>query len=84
MTFTYKEIIKYTDSKKNEISEEQILGASIYKGIIKQVEELIFEEEFEGQNYNRYKSRDTTDTKYEVIIQKRLKQMKEDLQIKKI
>ena len=39
---------------------------------------MIYEEEFEGQNYNRYKSRDATDTKYEVIYQNRLKQLKED------
>ena len=36
------------------------------------------EEGFEGQNYNRYKSRDATDAKYDAIYQKRLKQMKED------
>ena len=35
-------------------------------------------EKFEGQNYNRYKSRDPSDSKYEVIYQKRLEQMNED------
>ena len=76
--YTYKRIIEYTDLNKKNISQEQIIGASIYRDLIKQVEELICKEEFEGQNYNRYKSRDATDTKYEVIYQKRLKQMKED------
>ena len=30
------------------------------------------------KNYNRYKSRDPSESKYEVIYQKRLKQIKED------
>ena len=76
--YTYKGIIEYTQSNKKDISQEQIIGASIYRDLIKQIEELIYEEDFEGQNYNRYKSRDTTDTKYEVIYQNRLKQVKED------
>ena len=76
--YTYKGIIEYTDSNKKDISQEQVIGASIYKELIKQVEELICEEGFEGQNYNRYKSRDDKDTKYEAIYQKRLKQIKED------
>ena len=76
--YTYKGIIAYTDSNKKDISQEQIIGASIYRALIKQVEEFICKEEFEGQNYNRYKSRDTSDTKYELIYQKRLKQIKED------
>ena len=76
--YTYKGVIRYTDSNKQDISQEQIIGASIYSDLIKKVEEIISEEDFEGQNYNRYKSRDTTDTKYEIIYQKRLKQMKED------
>ena len=76
--YTYKGIIEYTESNKKDISQEQIIGASIYRDLIKQIEELIYEEDFEGQNYNRYKSRDTTDTKYEVIYQNRLKQVKED------
>ena len=76
--YTYKGIIEYTDSNKKDISYDQIIGASIYRELIKQVEELICEEGFEGQNYNRYKSRDPADTKYESIYQKRLKQIKED------
>ena len=76
--YTYKGIIEYTDSNKKDISQEHIIGASIYRDLIEKVEELIVEEEFEGQNYNRYKSRDVKDTKYEVIYQKRLNQIKED------
>ena len=76
--YTYKGIIEYTESNKKDISNEQIIGASIYRDLIKQIEELIYEEDFEGQNYNRYKSRDTTDIKYEIIYQNRLKQIKED------
>ena len=76
--YTYKGIIEYTNSNKRDLSQEQIIGASIYKELINEVEEFISEEDFEGQNYNRYKSRDTTDIKYEVLYQKRLKQMKED------
>ena len=76
--YTYKGIIEYTKSNNKDISKEQIIGASIYKDLIKKIEELIYEEDYEGQNYNRYKSRDTTDTKYEIIYQKRLKKMKED------
>ena len=76
--YTYKGIIEYTNSNKRDLSQEQIIGASIYKELINEVEEFISEEDFEGQNYNRYKSLDTTDIKYEVLYQKRLKQMKED------
>ena len=76
--YTYKGIIEYVDSNKSEISQEQIIGASIYRDIIKQVEAFIILEKYEGQNYNRYKSRDPSDSKYEVIFQKRLKQIKED------
>ena len=76
--YTYKRIVEYTDLNKKDISQEQVLGASIYRYLIKKVEEFISEEDFEGQNYNRYKSRDTTDPKYEAIYQKRLKQLKED------
>ena len=39
---------------------------------------MIIEDKFERHNYDRYKSRDTKDTKYEAIYQKRLKQIKED------
>ena len=78
--YTYKGIIKYVDSNKSDISQEQIIGASIYKELIKQVEEFINLEKYEGQNYNRYKSRDPSDSKYEVIYQKRLEQIKEDFQ----
>ena len=76
--YTYKGIIEYADTNSNELSKEQIIGASIYRDLIKQVEEIIRLEKFEGQNYNRYKSRDPSDSKYEVLYQKRLEQMKED------
>ena len=68
--FTYKRIVKYVDSNNSDLSQEQIIGASIYRDLIEQVEELIKLEKFEGQNYNRYKSRDQSDYKYEVIYQK--------------
>ena len=76
--YTYKGIIEYVDSNKRDISKEQIIGASIYRDLIKQVEELISLEKYEGQNYNRYKSRDPSDSRYEVMYQKRLEQIKED------
>ena len=76
--YTYKGIIEYIDSSNSDISQEQIIGASIYRDLINQVEEFISLEKYEGQNYNRYKSRDPSDSKYEVIYQKRLEQMKED------
>ena len=76
--FTYKGIVEYVDSNTSDLSQEQVIGASIYRDLIEQVEEFINIEKFEGQNYNRYKSRDTSDSKYEVIYQKRLEQMKED------
>ena len=76
--FTYKGIVEYVDSNTSELSQEQVIGASIYRDLIEQVEEFINIEKFEGQNYNRYKSRDPSDSKYEVIYQKRLKQINED------
>ena len=76
--YTYKGIVEYVDSNRRDISQEQLIGASIYRDLIVQVEELISLENYEGQNYNRYKSRDPSDSKYEVIYQKRLEQMKED------
>ena len=76
--FTYKGIVEYVDSNTSNLSQEQIIGASIYRDLIEQVEEFINLEKFEGQNYNRYKSRDPSDSKYEVIYQKRLEQIKED------
>jgi len=76
--YTYKGIIQYVDSNKSDISQEQIIGASIYRDLINQVEEFISIEKYEGQNYNRFKSRDPSDSKYEVIYQKRLEQIKED------
>ena len=76
--YTYKGIVKYVDSNRKDISQEQIIGASIYRDLIEKVEEFINIEKFEGQNYNRYKSRDPSDSKYEVIYQKRLEQMNED------
>ena len=76
--FTYKGIVEYVDSNTSDLSQEQVIGASIYRDLIEQVEEFINIEKFEGQNYNRYKSRDPSDSKYEVIYQKRLEQIKED------
>ena len=76
--FTYKGIIQYADSHVRELTKEQIVGADIYRDLIKQVEELINEEDFEGQNYNVYKSRDPD---YETIYKKRLKQIREDFPI---
>ena len=76
--FTYKGIIQYADSHCNELTKEQIIGADIYRDLIKQVEVLIKEEDFEGQNYNVYKSRDPN---YETIYRKRLKQIREDFPI---
>ena len=76
--FTYKGIVEYVDSNTSDLPQEQVIGASIYRDLIEQVEEFINMEKFEGQNYNRYKSRDPSDSKYEVIYQKRLEQMNED------
>ena len=76
--YTYKGIVEYVDSNAIDLSQEHIIGASIYRELIEQVEKFISLENYEGQNYNRYKSRDPSDSKYEVIYQKRLEQMKED------
>ena len=76
--YTYKGIIQYADSHGNELTQEQIIGADIYRDLIKQVENLIEEEDYEGQNYNAYKSRDPN---YETIYKKRLKQIQEDFPI---
>ena len=76
--FTYKGIIQYADSHGRALTQEQIIGAGIYRDLMKQVEELINEEDFEGQNYNAYKSRDP---KYETIYKKRLTQIREDFPI---
>ena len=76
--YTYKGIIQYADSHGNELTQEQIIGADIYRDLIKQVENLIEEEDYEGQNYNAYKSRDPN---YETIYKKRLKQIREDFPI---
>ena len=56
--FTYRGIIQYADSHGSELTEEQIIGADIYRDLIKKVEELIKEEDYKGHNYNAYKSRD--------------------------
>ena len=40
--YTYKGIIEYTDSNKKDISQEQIIGASINRDLTGKVEELIF------------------------------------------
>ena len=76
--YTYKGIIQYADSNGSELTQEQILGADIYRDLIKQVEDLIQQEDYEGQNYNAYKSNDPN---YEPIYQKRLKQIQEDFPI---
>ena len=76
--FTYKGIIQYADSHGSELTKEQRVGADIYRDLIKQVEKLINEEDFEGQNYNAYKS---CDPDYETIYKKRLKQIREDFPI---
>ena len=65
--YTYKGIIQYADSHGSELTQEQIIGADIYRDLIKQVENLIEEEDYEGQNYNAYKSRDPN---YETIYKK--------------
>ena len=76
--YTYKGIIQYADSHENELTQEQIIGADIYRDLIKQIVDLIKEEDYEGQNYNAYKSRDPN---YETIYKKRLKQIREDFPI---
>ena len=76
--YTYKGIIQYADSHGSELTQEQILGADIYRELIKQVEDLIQQEDYEGQNYNAYKSNAPN---YEPIYQKRLKQIQEDFPI---
>ena len=76
--YTYRGIIKYADSHGSELTQEQIIGADIYRDLIKQVENLIEEEDYEGQNYNAYKSRDPN---YETIYKKRLLQIREDFPI---
>ena len=55
--YTYKGIIQYADSHGSELTQEQIIGADMYRDFIKQVEDLIKEEDYEGQNYNAFKSR---------------------------
>ncbi len=76
--YTYKGIIEYADSNGSVLTKEQIIGADIYKDLIKQIEDLIKEEDYEGQNYNVYKSRDPN---YETIFKKRVKQIQEDFPI---
>ena len=76
--YTYKGIIQYADSHGKELTQEQIIGADIYRDLVKQVEDLIKQEAYEGQNYNAYKSNDPN---YETIYQKRLKQIQEDFPI---
>ena len=76
--YTYKGIIQYADSHGSDLTYEQITGADIYRDLLKQVEELIKEEDYEGQSYNAYKSNDPN---YETIYQKRLKQIQEDFPI---
>ena len=65
----------------SDLNDEQLLGAEIYKEVIRKVEESIDSEDYEGENFNRFKSRDPSDTKYEKIYQKRFKQIQEDFPI---
>ena len=66
------------DMVSGEFNQTQIIGANIYRDLIQQVEDLIEEEDYEGQNYNAYKSRDPN---YETIYKKRLQQIREDFPI---
>mgnify|MGYP001431771379 CR=1 FL=1 len=36
--YTYKAIIQYTDSHRSELTQEQIMGADLYRNLIKQIE----------------------------------------------
>ena len=76
--YTYKGIIQYADSNESDLTQEQIIGADIYRDLIQQVENLIEEEDYEGQNYNAYKSRDPN---YENFYKKSLQQIREDFPI---
>ena len=76
--YTYKGIIQFADSRGSELTQEQSIGADIYRDLVKQVEEIIKEEDYEGQNYNAYKSRDPN---FETIYKKRFKQIREDFPI---
>ena len=79
---TYKGSVEYANFHgSSDLNDEQLLGAEIYKEVIRQVEESIDSEDYEGENFNRFKSRDPSDTKYEKIYQKRLKQIQEDFPI---
>ncbi len=75
--YTYISNIQYADSLGSELSQDQIIGADIYRDLTQQVEDLIEDENYEGQNYNAYKS---LDPNYETI-KKRLKQIREDFPI---
>ena len=44
--YTYKGIIQYADSHGSELTQEQIVGAEIYRDLIKQVKEFIKEEDY--------------------------------------
>ena len=72
--FTYRGILQYADSQGTELTQEQTIGAEIYRDLIKKVEELIKDEDYKSQNYNAYKSRDQI---YETIYKKRLQQIRE-------
>ena len=84
---TYKSSVEFaTFHGSTELDDEQLFGSEIYKEVIRQVEEWIESEEYEeyeGENFNRFKSRDPLDTKYEKIYQKRLKQIQEDFPVLK-
>ena len=79
---TYKGNVEFaTFHGSTDLNDEQLMGAEIYKEVIRQVEEFIDSEDYEGEYFNRFKSRDPSDTKYEKIYQKRLKQIQEDFPI---
>lgn len=72
---TYKGNVEFTTFHgSTDLNDEQLMGAEIYKEVIRQVEEFIEQEEYEGQNFNLMRSYD----KDEPIYQKRLKQIQED------
>ena len=60
--YTYKGIIQYADSHGNELTQEQIIGADIYRDLIQQVENLIEEEDMKGKT--------TTPIKAAILITK--------------
>ena len=47
--YTYKKIVEYVESNQSDLSQEQILGASIYRDLLKQVNEFISLEKYKCQ-----------------------------------